>query len=636
MAPIILAALVCAAPASAQEGLPFFPQNDTYPPFFGTLEVDAHEGVLANDFAFGDLVATVDEPPAHGTLALEPDGAFTYTADPGFVGEDRFVYRAHLRRMGLPASVFLTVEAPAPSGRSPHANDDAFTLGQDTVLTVPAPGVLDNDTDPDGDPLTVWLIRPPREGVLRLEDDGGFLYVPDPGYAGPDSFAYRVSDGVETDDGAVELTIAPAALPVGLPHEYDLGQVDGAPYPVEAVHGVLAGATDPEGDELHAELDAGPALGALVLHPDGGFVYTPDLDAWWAAGATQDSFVWRPSDGGAPGEPVVVTLYGFTNEAPVAADDSYALNLAVARDMVVEVATGVLANDRDRDGDALIATLAVPPADGTVDLSEDGSFLYTPNPGFVGTDGFGYLAGDGHDEDGAVVVVSIFDTGEPDAGEGACDFDSGPVFEGDFAPTTTADLIGFCNDGWRILDGDLLISHGTMASLDGMECLHGVTGSVRMAWNHRVGDIDGLRNLDCVGEHLIVQWDSGLLYPDLPALRFVGGDFDIWNVSSIGGPGGGPLRGFDSLQHIDGSFRVARTSSINDISGFGALTHISGSLSVTGNSAMRALTGFEALVEVGGDLSVTRNTGGGDLTGDAEALAERVAVGGATTIAHNR
>ena len=76
----------------------------------------------------------------------------------------------------------------------PVAIDDAYTLDEDTVLDVPAPGVLDNDTDPDSDTLTAAAATDPDHGTLVLTGDGALNYTPDTDYHGEDSFTYQACD----------------------------------------------------------------------------------------------------------------------------------------------------------------------------------------------------------------------------------------------------------------------------------------------------------------------------------------------------------------------------------------------------------------------------------------------------------
>ena len=78
------------------------------------------------------------------------------------------------------------------------------------MLTVPAPGVLGNDSDPDGDPLTAVLVTGPSHGSLTLNANGSFSYTPAADFAGSDSFSYRASDGtVSSSPATVTITVTP-------------------------------------------------------------------------------------------------------------------------------------------------------------------------------------------------------------------------------------------------------------------------------------------------------------------------------------------------------------------------------------------------------------------------------------------
>jgi uncharacterized delta-60 repeat protein len=78
----------------------------------------------------------------------------------------------------------------------PSSAIDSYSTMQNTTLTVPAPGVLSNDLDPNGDPITATLNANATHGTVTFNSDGSFVYVPQSGYAGSDSFTYRASDGV--------------------------------------------------------------------------------------------------------------------------------------------------------------------------------------------------------------------------------------------------------------------------------------------------------------------------------------------------------------------------------------------------------------------------------------------------------
>lgn len=101
--------------------------------------------------------------------------------------------------------------APAPQqNQAPIAGNDAYTTpGAGQPLTVLAPGVLVNDTDPDGDPLSAQNGSDPAKGSLSLNSDGAFTYTPDPLAEGTDTFTYEASDGSLSTQATVTITIAP-------------------------------------------------------------------------------------------------------------------------------------------------------------------------------------------------------------------------------------------------------------------------------------------------------------------------------------------------------------------------------------------------------------------------------------------
>src|SRR5206468_432684 len=75
----------------------------------------------------------------------------------------------------------------------PTANNDAYSTPEESPLIVAAPGVLGNDTDPEGNPLTAVLVTGPTHGGLTRNADGSFTYTPDALSAGPDTSTYRAS-----------------------------------------------------------------------------------------------------------------------------------------------------------------------------------------------------------------------------------------------------------------------------------------------------------------------------------------------------------------------------------------------------------------------------------------------------------
>jgi VCBS repeat-containing protein len=97
------------------------------------------------------------------------------------------------------------------TNRAPTAAADVSSTGEDTALTVNAPGVLGNDNDPDGNTLSAVLGSGPSHGTLTLNPNGSFTYTPTANFNGSDSFTYRASDGTLTSN-LVTVTITVTAV----------------------------------------------------------------------------------------------------------------------------------------------------------------------------------------------------------------------------------------------------------------------------------------------------------------------------------------------------------------------------------------------------------------------------------------
>ena len=224
----------------------------------------------------------------------------------------------------------------------PTAADDAYSTTEDTALTVAAPGVLGNDSDPDHDPLSAVLVSGPSHGTLTLNANGSFTYTPDdqlqrqrllhlPGQ--------RRHPGVQPghrDDHDHRHQRPPDRRRRSYSTAEDTTLTVNAP-------GVLANDNDPTATPLSAVLVSGPSHGTLTLNANGSFTYTPAANF-----NGTDSFTYRASDGTLTSTPATVTItVTAINDAPTAADDAY----STAEDTALTVnAPGVLGNDSDPDG----------------------------------------------------------------------------------------------------------------------------------------------------------------------------------------------------------------------------------------------------------------------------------------------
>ncbi|MCA1684057.1 MAG: cadherin-like domain-containing protein, partial [Actinobacteria bacterium] len=218
---------------------------------------------------------------------------------------------------------------------APVAANDAYSAEKGTTLTVAAPGVLANDTDPEGGPLTASQVTPipfpaggggdwtfpgdPTHGTLTLNSDGSFTYAPYPGYTGPDSFRYQAQDQRGNSATAtVTIQVNPPAVntpPVARDDAYTANWQDAALN--VGPPGVLANDTDVNTDALTAVSASTPAHGTLTLNPNGSFTYTPVA----GYGGT-DTFTYRANDGIDSSAPATVTITVIPK--PVQSNDNFA------------------------------------------------------------------------------------------------------------------------------------------------------------------------------------------------------------------------------------------------------------------------------------------------------------------------
>jgi VCBS repeat-containing protein len=275
-------------------------------------------GVLGNDTdADGNaLSAAVVVGPAHGSLALNANGGFTYTPDADFNGNDQFTYRAN--DGSADSNVTTVTIAVGPVSDRPLGQIDNYSTNEDTALNVAAPGVLANDTSPDGGAMTAVRGNGPAHGTLTFSANGSFVYTPDADYHGPDAFSYRAVSGSSQSElivvniDVVSVNDAPEA-------ENDSYSTDEDTPLTVAGPGVLANDTDKDtGTFLTASKVSDPAHGTLTLAANGGFHYSPDENFNGA-----DSFTYRASDGVATSDVTTVNItVASVNDAPIISDIS--------------------------------------------------------------------------------------------------------------------------------------------------------------------------------------------------------------------------------------------------------------------------------------------------------------------------
>ena len=264
------------------------------------LTIDATAGVLANDSDVdGDaLSALLVSAPTHGTLTLAADGSFVYVPAEDYSGPDSFSYRAS---DGTLTSAVTTVSIDvAPVNDAPFAVPDNYAVDEDTLLSIPAPGVLDNDLDDGTEPLRASLVAAPTHGDVTLLPDGSFEYMPEPNFNGTDGFTYTASDG-DLESAVTQVNIIVNAIDDVPTAQDDSYSVNALSTLVIAAPGVLR--NDFAETPLTAVLVTGPTHGTLTFNSDGSFTYTTTLTT-----SGSDSFTYDAVADGVHSETATVLI----------------------------------------------------------------------------------------------------------------------------------------------------------------------------------------------------------------------------------------------------------------------------------------------------------------------------------------
>jgi uncharacterized delta-60 repeat protein len=333
------------------------------------------------------------------------------------------------------------------------ASNDAYSVNENQVLSVPAPGVLGNDTAANSTPLQAALVTGPSHGTLTLNADGSFTYTPTTNFSGTDSFTYQATEGTLTSNQAtVTITVNFVNQPpVARNDSYTILEdhtLTITPVPPVTSLTMTSQKGDYIGQGQTYSYDANTGKFGVQRNFDNGvsFNYTDSANP---------GYVWWYLDFAAPAKATLVPgFYGNAVRYPFQSSSQPGLDIAgegrgsntltgnftvkqaaydasgnvLAFDVTFEQhsegatpaltgemkygmpggPSGVLANDTDPENEPLTAILVSDPAHGTLTLNADGTFSYTPNANYTGIDTFTYKANDGSlDSNVATVTLTI-------------------------------------------------------------------------------------------------------------------------------------------------------------------------------------------------------------------------------------
>ena len=397
------------------------------------LTIDGAQLVANDSDVDGDaLFVTGVANAVNGSVAFSA-GTVVFTPDPDFNGTASFDYTVDDGNGATDvATAMITVD---PVNDVPLAGDDAATTDEDTALELTAGFLLDNDSDVDGDALTIVAVSGAVNGTVQLSA-GMVLFTPDANFNGDAGFEYTVSDGNGgTDTASVALTVnAVNDAPVA---EDDAVSVDEDNVLNLTTDQLLVNDVDVDLDSLVISGVANALHGSVSLvGNDIEFTPHPDFNG-------DASFEYTITDGnGGSSTAVVNVAVNPVNDQPIAVDDA----LLAQEDEALALSTDLLLdNDSDVDGDTLVVSAVGAASNGTVSLFGTG-ITFTPDPNYYGPAGFEYTIDDGQGGSAtASVTIDVASVNDaPVAQDDAFDADENGVLNGSVA-LNDADI-----------DGDLL------------------------------------------------------------------------------------------------------------------------------------------------------------------------------------
>jgi gliding motility-associated-like protein len=407
------------------------------------VNANVNINVLQNDDDLeGNLVIesiSILTPPQNGSLELNEDGSITYEPNQDWDGFDSFQYEVCDDGSPLPgacANAWVNIEV---EDVFPNVNDDILTTNEDTELVH---NIFGNDNDPNDnlDLSTFELLSNPVNGEMTIDENGLITYLPMADFHGEDQFEYQLcdSDGY-CDQALVHITIVSVNDGIFAEDDHNI-TLEGTP----CSGNFLWNDSDPDNDNFVINTDAltAPLHGLVSINDDGSYTYLPN-----AGYEGNDSFTYEICDDALDFMCASATVYIVVaenefgeNGAPIALDDIFVLELNG------NVQGNVLNNDSDPEGDdvQLNTTPLLAPLYGFVNLNENGTFTYTPDPGFTGEDHFVYELCDGDEACASanvrLIVQPVFDLNDENLAPVAND----DLFTGIEDEILTMDLL--CND----------------------------------------------------------------------------------------------------------------------------------------------------------------------------------------------
>ncbi|MFA0673560.1 cadherin-like domain-containing protein, partial [Vibrio sp. 10N.222.51.A6] len=327
------------------------------------------------------------------TITDNGDGTYTLTPDADFNGDVSFTFDVSDGDDVVSTNLELTV---SPVNDGPEAQDQAFTVGEDGVLTFNDQDLLTGATDIEGDDLSVeGVTYTGADGVLTDNGDGTYSFAPNENFNGDVNFSFNVSDGTDTVTANIDVSVTPENdPPVAGSTSYTVHEDNSITISNEQL---LANSSDIEGEVAIDSVTYSGSDGVLEINGNGTYTFSPNEN--FNGEVSLDVVVVDEDDA------VVSTTAGITvlevNDPPVAGPTSYTID----EDSVLTFnESQVLLNASDIEGDVQLVEINYDGPDGIFSINGDGTCSFAPNENFNGQVQLDVTI---QDEDGAQVDTHI-------------------------------------------------------------------------------------------------------------------------------------------------------------------------------------------------------------------------------------
>ncbi|WP_447064306.1 tandem-95 repeat protein [Vibrio alginolyticus] len=389
------------ATASTTANIDVLPINDA--PVSGGLAYSVDEDnsitlsqeqllVQATDVEGDALTASNLVVDGDATVTANDDGSFTITPDANFNGDIDITFDINDGTDTIVATADLTVN---PVNDLPQPEDQAFTIGEDGVLTFTDQDLLDGATDIDGDDLSVeGVTYTGADGVLTDNGDGTYSFAPNENFNGDVNFTFDVSDGTDTVTANIDVSVTPENdPPVAGSTSYTVHEDNSITISDEQL---LANSSDIEGDVSVDSVSYSGADGVFQDNGDGTYTFSPNENF---NGEVSLDVVVVDEDGATDSTTAGITVLEV-NDPPIAGATSYSVN---EDEVIIFTEEQLLAQSSDVEGDVSLESVSYSGSDGILTANDDGTYSFAPNENFNGGVSLDVVVAD---EDGATATTN--------------------------------------------------------------------------------------------------------------------------------------------------------------------------------------------------------------------------------------